>query len=120
MKINCIQNKEYIQIQLSKDVIYIKKKIIILFNNANEKKYKHNIYFIKCCTEADDIFNFSLWYESPKSKELITSSKSNTSFTFSDELCFGLFFIINENLAKVHWNQPDSFIFSSDFFKSKI
>lgn len=73
---------------------------------------------MKCCIDADDIFNLSLWYESPKSKELITSSKSNTSLTFSKELCSGLFLIINENRAKVHWNQPDNFIFSSDFFTS--
>lgn len=77
-------------------------------------------YLIKCCIEADDIFNFNLWYETPKSKELITSSKSNTSFTFADEQCSGLFFIINENRANVHWNQPDNLIFSSVFRKSKI
>lgn len=57
---------------------------------------------MKCCIDADDIFNLSLWYESPKSKELITSSKSNTSLTFSKELCSGLFLTINENRAKVH------------------
>lgn len=61
-----------------------------------------------------------MWYETPKSKELITSSKSNTSFTFAEEQCSGLFFIINENRANVHWNQPDNFRFSSDFWKSKI